>query len=36
MSRLQRRQQGYIVGGIIGGMLPFASFILLGWFLWTH
>ncbi len=34
-ARPRRIEQGHIAGGVIGGMLPFALLVLLGWFLWT-
>ncbi|MCU0786941.1 MAG: hypothetical protein MUC91_01930 [Verrucomicrobia bacterium] len=36
LSHPSRQQQGYVLGGVIGGLIPFAAFVLLGWFLWTH
>lgn len=35
LSRPRRVQQAHIAGGLIGGSLPFATFVLLGWFLWA-
>jgi hypothetical protein len=29
-------QRAHIVGGIIGGLVPFVGFVLLGWFLWAN
>jgi hypothetical protein len=28
-------QRAHIIGGIVGGLIPFAGFVLLGWFLWA-
>jgi Na+/proline symporter len=28
-------QRAHIVGGIIGGLIPFVWLVLLGWFLWA-
>ena len=36
---LKRRRSlayAHVVGGVIAGLLPFAFFIWLGWYLWTH
>jgi hypothetical protein len=35
LANPHRQQPGYIAGGIIGGVLPFIAFVLLGWFLWS-
>jgi hypothetical protein len=35
LTRVRRIQQAHIAGGVIGGFLPFAAFVVLGWFLWT-
>jgi hypothetical protein len=36
LARPPQTQSGYVLGGLIGGSLPFAAFVLLGWFLWTQ
>jgi hypothetical protein len=35
LARNRQPQQAHIAGGLIGGSLPFAAFVLLGWLLWA-
>jgi len=35
IEKARAPQRAHIVGGTIGGLIPFAGFVLLGWFLWA-
>lgn len=35
-ERSFRYRHSHLIGGIVGGLIPFFLFVCAGWYLWTH